>query len=199
MPRRGSKVERLIEERGLDGLGDELERRWLGRGDDQLSLRDLAEHFNERLLEQRMREGGMEILAGDVENLHRLLTDEDVSEGMRQQARNRLQRHDIDVDQLEADFVSFQAIYTYLTKYRGVDRSDAETTADDVDRARETLQRLESRTRVIAEDRLSRLRKDETLTLGEFDIFIDIDVYCSECGSSYDIYTLLDRGECGCS
>jgi hypothetical protein len=75
--RPSSKVARLIAEYGLDGLGDELEARWTGDGVERTSLRDLADYFNERLLEQTLIDAGMNALESDVSTMYRNLTDED--------------------------------------------------------------------------------------------------------------------------
>jgi len=72
-------VLRLIEEYGLDGMGDELERRWTASGDDRTNLRDLAERFNQQLLAEALAEAGLQPLSGEIENTYRLLTDEDVN------------------------------------------------------------------------------------------------------------------------
>lgn len=42
---RWSKVARRINEYDLEGLGEEMARRWTAE-DDRWSLRDLADHFN---------------------------------------------------------------------------------------------------------------------------------------------------------
>lgn len=192
-----TKVGRLIESYGLVGLGDELERRWTATGDDRLSLRDLEELFNERLLEQAMRDAGMASIEGEVDNLYRSLTSDEVSSGVRTEARNRLEREGIDVDELERDFVSYQAIRTYLKQERDADhaqRTDEEQIAKD----RDSIQRLRSRMSSVTEDKLDRLRETDRIDLGEFRLFTDMNVLCEDCGSQYTVEDLLDRGGCDC-
>ncbi len=48
-----------------------------------------------------------------------MLTDDDVSSGARTKAVHRLERTGVDVERLEADFVSHRAMRTYLTAWRG--------------------------------------------------------------------------------
>ncbi|PYZ02995.1 hypothetical protein C8039_11790 [Halogeometricum sp. wsp3] len=57
-PRRGrrSKVQRLIDEYDLDGEGERLEDLWTANREERLSLRELAEIFNQRLLERELVE-----------------------------------------------------------------------------------------------------------------------------------------------
>jgi hypothetical protein len=117
--RKSSKVARLIGEYGLgEEFGDELERRWTADGDERESLRDLADAFNRRLLESALTAAGASTVSGEASNLYRLLTGDDVSSGMRTEARARLERDGVDVDQLERDFVTYQAIRAHLTEYR---------------------------------------------------------------------------------
>lgn len=53
---RRSKVARLIDEYEWTGLGATLEARWTADGSERASLRDLADQFNERVLEAALRE-----------------------------------------------------------------------------------------------------------------------------------------------
>jgi len=67
----------LLAEYNLSGLGVELEQLWTAETDRQ-SLRELAAYSNQQLLQQRLEEAGVQILDGEVENIYRLLTDDDV-------------------------------------------------------------------------------------------------------------------------
>jgi hypothetical protein len=193
-----SKVARLLAEYGLgDSFGDELERLWTAEGDRRESLRDLADRFNRRLLESALRAGGASPVDGEVANLYRLLTDDDVSSGMRTEARTRLEREGVDVDQLERDFVSYQAIRSYLTEYRDAEYEEPSAT-EQVEGVLETIQRLRSRLRSITEGSLDRLRSTDRLTLGAFRLFVDVDVLCEDCGAQYGVVELLERGGCDC-
>jgi len=196
--RTSSKVARLIEEYDLgDTFGDELERRWTADGDERESLRDLADRFNRRLLEAALLSAGASTVDGEIDNLYRLLTADDVSSGMRTEARARLEREGVDVDGLESDFVTYQAIRSYLTEYRDAEYerpSDSEQIESVVD----TIQRLRSRLRSITEGSLERLRSTDRLALGTFRLFVDVDVLCEDCGAQYGVVELLERGGCDC-
>lgn len=195
--RPSSKVARLIDEYGFDeSFGDRLEALWTADDGERKSLRDLAALFNRRLLERAMNDAGMSTVDGEVANLYRLLTDDDVSSGMRMEARTRLERSGVDVDGVESDFVTYQAIRSYLKDYRG-----AEYRTDDVDRVEkvtETLQRFRSRVRSVTSGSLEQLRRSDRLTLGEFRLFVDVDVLCEDCGAQYGVVELLSRGGCDC-
>lgn len=195
-PGRPSKVLQLIEKYDLQTLGTELEQRWTAPQEDRDSLRDLAEYANQLVLRRVMTEAGMSPLAGEVENTYRLLTDDDVSRAKRTQAERRLEREGIDVETLRADFVSYQAVRTYLTKYRGAEYSTEER--DRLQVEAEGLQQLTGRTETIARNKLERLHNADRLQLGEFTVSAPIRVFCTDCKERFDIVQLLDDGSCDC-
>jgi hypothetical protein len=193
-----SKVGRLIEEYDLSGMDERLIDSWTGEGEQRRSLRELAAEFNRELLRAAMAEAGTSTLDGEVANTYRLLTAEDVSTGVRTQAESSLQRSGIDPEALRGDFVSHQAIHTYLTKDRGVERQSEPTTHDRVERTESTIQRLTSRLVAVAEKRLRSLRDAGTITLGTASVLVDVRVICEDCGTHTDVRTLLEEGGCEC-
>lgn len=196
--RPSSKVARLLADHDLEGFGDELEARWTGEGAERMSLRDLADLFNRRLVESVLREAELSTLERDVEETYEALVGDDVSPGVQTDTRTRLRRNGVDVEELESEFVTYQAIRSYLQSWRDVEyqeQSDAEKLKKD----RETIERLSNRTLSVTEDRLEKLRETERLDLAEFSVFLDLRVLCQGCGTQYDVSELLDRGGCGCT
>jgi hypothetical protein len=194
---RRTKVARLIDEYGLATLGAEMERRWTSDGDDRLSLRALADRFNQRLLEAKMTDAGMQPLSGEVENTYRLLTDDDVSAGRRVEAENRLEAAGVDVDGLRADFLTYQAIRHYLTEVREASYErdgDRDGTAGE----RAVIDRLQGRVESVVRDTVDRLRTAGRLAVGDYRVFVSVDVLCQDCGGQYTAGELLDRGHCDC-
>ena len=192
-----SKVGRLIDTYGMRGTGQELEDRWLGRGRESQSLRSLAEWFNQRLLGARLTTAGQDPLDGEVSNLYRLLSEEDVTAGARVDAETTLEAYGIDVEELRREFVSHQAIHTYLTEFRGA--SKERSSGDRTETVRRTVGRLRSRLVAVAENNLGHLRDAGELRLGEFTVLLEVQVLCEDCGASYSITDLLDRGGCDCA
>ena len=195
--RPSSKVARLISEYDLDGLGDELEVRWTGDGVERTSLRDLADYFNERLLERALIDAGMAALDSDVDTVYRNLTDDEVSTGVRTDARNRLESNGIDVDGLESDFVSYQAIRSYLTEYRDAEYrrlSDEEKIEKDL----QSIQRLMTRTLSVTEERIEKLTQTGRIDADDFEVLLDLQVLCGSCGTQYSIAEFLDERGCDC-
>lgn len=195
--RPSSKVARLISEYDLDGLGDELEVRWTGDGVERTSLRDLADYFNEQLLERVLIDAGLSALDSDVASTYRNLTDEDVSTGIRTDARTRLENNGVDLDSLESDFVSYQAIRSYLTEYRDAEYrrlSDEEKVEKDL----QSIQRLMTRTLSVTEERIEKLSQTDRIDAGSFEVLLDVQVLCGECGRQYAISEFLDERGCDC-
>ncbi len=196
-PNRRYKVGRVLAEYDLLDLHGALPDLWLGEDGEEMSLRELADHINVAVLQQAMEAAGAEPLEGEAENAYRLLTDDDVSVGVSTQQRNRLDREGVDVETLEDDFVTHQAVHTYLTNVLGVSKERGDDT-DPVEKHEQRVQRLRSRTEAVTENSLSELTGADDLTLGEHNVVVDLQVYCRDCGSQFDVADLFRRGGCDC-
>lgn len=192
----GCKVGRIIEKYGLTSAGAELEARWT-RDEDRWSLRDLADWFNRQVLKQAMADTGIQPVDGEVQNNYRLLTDDGVSEGDRIQLQRRLEQAGLNVDDVLADLVTYQAIRTYLKDVRDATYdAGTKTTPDGV---QQRLDRLAGRTSSVVEGQLRQLQQNDELTLDDFRILMNLQVYCEGCNSQYEIGDLIERGGCDCS
>lgn len=197
-PGPSGKVERLLEQEGLEEFGEYLVERWTETDDgDRLGLRPLAREFNVRLLETRLSSKNVGLIEGTAESYYDVLSDNDVSSGVRTQVRRTLEQAGIDVADLEDDFVSRQAIHTYLTKTRGLTPSGSDTTisTSSVDG---TLNRLRERMRQVATSKIERLRDEGLLVIGDFRVLVDIQVYCEDCGAQQSVSDLIASGACNC-
>lgn len=192
-----SKVQRIIDERGFDGFGDELERRWTTDGEDGASLRELAADFNRRVLAAEAAENGVEFLADELETVYANLTGADVDPETRVAVERRLNREGIDTDSLTDSFVSHQSMHTYLTTYRGATQTtpDPETRVTD---GRDTINKLQSRLQTVVENTLQTLENVGGIVLGDVDIFVSVTVACNDCGTRQEVNALLDAGGCNC-
>lgn len=196
-PGRRSKVSRLIDEYELTGMGETLERRWTADGYERTSLRSLADLFNEALLRSALRDSDRNPLDGEIDNLYRLLQGNDVSSADRKRVIRRLERDGVDVDSLLEEFVSYQAIRTYLQNERNV--SYERTKTDRVSATRETIERLRGRLINVADNRLEQLSAAGEVSIGSLSTVVDVRVRCAECGAQYTLDEILDRGSCECS
>lgn len=192
-----SKVARVIERYGLEGLGADMEAMWQGQSGSRKSLRELAAIFNSAVIEAAMEEVGLDPLPGEIEDVHEAMKSDDVSGGQRREIRGKLEREGIDFDELGNDLVTYQAIRTYLKKYRGVETPSQ--TTDPVEDALSTVNRLSGRLQVVTDQRLDQLANADHLDIGDHRVLVNVQVYCDSCGRQYDVATLLDRGGCHCS
>ncbi|WP_128904016.1 rod-determining factor RdfA [Halorubrum amylolyticum] len=194
---RRTKVARLVDEYDLIGVGDELEARWTATGDDHTSLRDLAAAFNRKLIEARLDEAGVRLTEREIDAVRRLLTGDEVSAADRTHLRRRLERDGVDVDTLDGDVVTYQAIRSYLRDHRGAEyeRADGDRGAT----VAEAIEKLRGRLASVTETKLDGLRKTPHLDLGEFRVAVDVRVFCTECDSRYGVVELLSSGGCDCS
>lgn len=193
---RQSKVAEVIERYGLDGIGATLETRWTAEStDERHSLRELADLFNKRVLQSVVVDANVQLVGVEVDGMYQALTDSSATPSEQTQARRRLEREDVDVDGLRDDFVSYQAIRTYLTKYR-----DAEYNrdVDQLEAAIGTINRLQARLEAVASDRLSRLCDKDSISLGEFTVIVNVEVICEDCGQQRAMADLLAGGSCNC-
>lgn len=191
------KVGRVLREYALDGLDDELERRWGGRGSGS-SLRELQREVNRRLVHSALIDVGLSPVEGEAANLQRLLTSSDVSESRRIEARRRLESDGVDVDSLVSDFVSHQTIYNHLRDCRDVSRADEQSDQERLARAESTIFGLQNRTELVTEQTLSQLASNEVIHPEEYDVVVDIQAICKTCGRSYEVETLLESNGCQC-
>lgn len=193
-----SKVERLLDEWDMQSVGQQLEDYWLGTGEQQYSLRKLADWFNQRLLEQALQDSDESYVEAEVENLYELLTGDEVSRGVQAEVETRLEQAGIDTEELHQSFVSHQSIYTYLTKVREVSRSKETTDVSQIEKTNTSIQRLVNRTNAVVTRSLENLHNTDRISLGEFSIFVDIDVYCHDCNTQYGVQELLSQRGCDC-
>lgn len=195
----GDKVQKVINEWGLLEIGDELEQRWLGRARDEHSLRELAEYFNKQVLVEALTESGTVPLEGEVENLYHLLTGEDVNRASKIQTEQRLTELGIAVEDLTDDFVSHQTMYRYLKNHRGVQKqTEKQSTEELVDSVRRASTRLSNRLKTVIRKNLETLNNRSEFHIGEFDIYVDIQIACSECNTTRELSQILERNGCDC-
>lgn len=188
-----NKVDRVIAKRNLGDLGAELERRWLAESEESMSTRELADYFNRRVLEAAVDDSDVFTLSGDVDQVYETLT----GEGDEALVRSRLEESGVDVDGVEDDFVSHQTVHRYLKEHREVEQPEP-SDEDRVQRGLDTVQRLRGRTAAVTERTVGSLQNNDSIDVGSFDVLVDVQVLCHDCGRSYDAAELLERGGCDC-
>lgn len=190
------KVLRMIEKYDLEGVGETLEARWTD-SDDRWSLRDLAAFFNQAILEATLKGSESPMVDGELENIYRLLTDDGVNTVDKTRARRKLERAGVDPNEVLEDFVSYQAIRTYLKEYRHVEYENNGN--NPIEREKVNLQRLQGRMEAVANSTVSQLESAGELTISDFRLLVDVRVFCEGCNERYEITELLEAGGCNCA
>ncbi len=192
---RSTKVARVIREYDLEGMGARLEAAWTGETGERTSLRDLADEFNHAVLNAALRDAGVSSLDFEVDGMYRALTSDSGAE--RTRAERRLEREGLDVETVATDFVTHQAVHTYLTTERGASLPEDET--DPAERKIETIEKLQGRVAAVTESALSSLEAADELDRGDYEVLVDVRTVCPACGSDYAIGELLHGGGCQCT
>lgn len=187
------KVGRVSDTFGIGETEADLVRQWR---QGEISIRDCQKMFNKEVLQVAIEGAVTNLLDGEVENLYRLLTSDDVSEGMRTQAHNRLEREGVDADRIVQAFVSHQTVYRHLRDCLGMEQQDS--TSDSIEQAIDRIRRLRSRAEAVTNGTLESLQKEEDIYFGDTDILVNINVICNECGTQSDIVTAAQNGGCAC-
>lgn len=191
------KVPRVAAKYEITAIEDELADLWT-RADDPVSLRDLATYFNKQILEAAMETADVDLLEGEVDNTYHLLTDESVSSGVHTETVKKLERDGVDVDQLESDFVSYQAVRTYLYDCRNVER-EPRTDAERIEGVARSVAQLQNRTTTVTAEKLAQLDRTDRIDLGDFQVFLDVRIFCEDCETQYDVSEILERKGCRCN
>jgi hypothetical protein len=191
------KVSRVAADEGLVGVHEELRERWTEP--DGPSVRELTDEFNKRVLKTALRSAGTLPIDGEIDNVYRLLSDDDVGEAERVRARQRLQQNGVDTERVEAELVSHQTMYRHLrncldTEYEG----DTKTPAERLAEWSERVQALKSRTSAVTMQGVEHLDRHGAVDINTPSVSVDITVSCDECGAFFSAEEFLDEGACDC-
>ncbi|MCG1003196.1 MULTISPECIES: rod-determining factor RdfA [Halobacterium] len=193
--RPNSKVARVIEAYDIGGMGEQLEVAWTGEHGERTSLRDLADEFNRAVLDEAIRRSDGAVPETDVQSAYQTLTGDDVSSADRMRKQRELEAMGVDVDDVQSDFVTHQAVHTYLTEYREAELPDQ---SGDPDQKADVIERLQGRTTAVTESTIESLTGSGDLSDHDYDVIVDVRVICGDCGTGYAAGELLRQGGCDC-
>lgn len=197
-PKPCCKVGQVLRRYDLEDFGTELVHRWTDQSGESASLRELKRDLNRELLRAALSDAGVPPIEGEAENFRRVLRSSDVSESRRVEVHRRLENDGIDVEGLLADFVSHQTIHNHLRDCQNASVPDDKSEEEQLSQAKSTIFGLQSRTEAVTAKTLSQLGRKGLISPEEFDVVVDIQAICEECGRSSDIGDLLATGQCRC-
>lgn len=191
-----TKVGRLIDSYELGEYGEELERMWTAEGKRRRSLRELSDIFNKRILRSAMEDSEFETISDELDGVYQKISGMSGSPADQTRTQRRLKRDGVDVEKIKSDFVTYQAIRSYLKEERN---AEYEPDEDPVERDRTTIQRLRSRTTTVTATKLEGLEKADCIELGTHQVTVDINIFCEDCGRQFDVTEVLDQNGCECT
>lgn len=191
------KVGTAVERFGLDGLDAYLAAEWTDP--EGASLRDLAAETNRRTLRAALRAAAADPPGEGIDATYRLLAGDTGSEGARVAVRNRLERQGVAVDAVESAFVSHATVHSHLRDCLGVSHGAQEPApAERVAAAERTVGALRSRLEAVTGTTVEQLRDAGVLALPGFDVYVDVNVACRDCGRYHSVTDLLAARGCDC-
>ena len=173
----------------------DVDTRLLQRREQGASLRELATFFNERVLSEALDRATQEVI-GDAETIYAVLMDDDTDRARRAELRSKLARYDVDVDDVQQDFVSHQTVRNHLNGCREIDTG--RESGLDLENGRKTIEWAQARSEGVIEQTIERLRNAGEVTDTRTEVIQSVRVACSACGRSYRIEKYLERGGCDC-
>lgn len=188
----GCKVCRVLDERGVDHLDDELVARWHGDTGERMGYRRLADWLNVTLLRREMERVGLPTGGGEARSRYERLTAESTAD----EVRRLLHREGVDVDSLREDVASYSVVRTHLRDCLGEERERSPPSDWEADR----LDGLEAYAASEAADAVrSLVNKGKLSAGGEAEPTVSIRVRCSACGAAAAIDEALAAGTfCDC-
>lgn len=196
---RPRKVPKLLGKYDLEGYGEELCDLWT-RETNRYSVRELEVKFNGRLIQAAVETHGGDIGAMTAEDYYQNLASDETDETKKQRIRDRLASFGVDVDALEADFVSYHGIYTYL-RSRGATPGEESDTDEPETLVQSVLETAED-TRKTASDELTpeleQLSNAGVIPEASPEPHVTIKLTCAYCGAVHPLRRYLTRQGCGC-
>lgn len=184
----GCKVCRVLDERGMQRYEDRLVDQWTADPPNRKGYRQLADWLNTMMLRREMDRAGLSTLGNEPESKYQRLHggDETVADEVRTDLRNE----GIDVDGLDADFVSYGVVRTHFKECLDLDR-DVESTDWEADAIGYTHDHASGK----LEDAVrSLLNKDELSACGEVEVHVSFEVECEGCHTRIPVDRALRRG-----
>ncbi len=184
----GCKVCRVLDERDMGRYEDRLIDQWQADSPQRKGYRQLTEWLNTMMLRREMDRAGLSTLGNEPESKYERLRDGD--ETVAAEVRTDLRNEGIDVDELDADFVSYGVVRTHLKDCLDLDR-DVEPTDWEQDAIEYTRKHATGK----LEDAVrSLINKGKVSACGEVDVHVTLEVECEGCHSRVPVDRALRRG-----
>lgn len=178
-------------------LAEKLGEQW--EADNGPGLRQLAQQFNNLVINAALLDAGEPTLDGEAELLYQLLTDDEVEDAERARARRRLEEQGINPADLTDDFISYRTINRHFEKCtdRERDLSSEPVTADE---ALSRVNALKNRLEQVTAKSITEVAQHTDLGTdgSDVDFIVQVNIVCHECGDRMPLRDLFANG-CSCA
>jgi hypothetical protein len=196
------KVGRASGKYAIDNMNEKLHSRRMNQG---MSLRDLADYFNQQVLNRAIERTGADLadvaygaVSPDdaVARVYESLTSETISADREARVRTRLEQRGVDVNDIESDWVTHPTMRSHLNECLGIETSrSSEIGRED---SRDTIEWARTRCTKIVHQTVSRLISAGVVTVSDHHVSVSINISCSDCGQTYRLSELLTEQSCSC-
>ncbi len=188
------KVDRVRDKYDLYNLDARLEHRY--RSTDE-GVRQLEDWINCQILERAMEKAGMTVLDGEERNYYRLLTNDEVLDSARREARGELREASVDVDEVESNFVSYQTVRKHLNECLDIDTSRDYNPDPGADL--QQIKKMRQRVTNVIEGSLARLSREDVAHIEDPSVTVSFKIRCGNCRRRHDVIEFLSgNATCTC-
>ena len=173
----------------------DIDTKLLQQREQGASLRELAAFFNKRILSEALNRATQEVV-GDADTIYQVLMDDDTDRARQAELRSKLARYNVDIDEVQQDFVSHQTVRNHLNGCRKIDTGRESTF--DLEAGRKTIEWAQARSEGVIRETIERLRNAGEVADTGTEVTQSVRVACAACGQSYRIEEFLAQGGCGC-
>ena len=173
----------------------DIDTKLLQQREQGASLRELAIFFNKQILSKALNRATQEII-GDTETIYQVLMDDDTDRAREAELRSKLARYNVDIDDVQQDFISHQTVRNHLNDCREMDTGRESTLT--LGGGQKTIEWAQARSEGVIEQTIERLRNAGEVTDTPTEVTQSVRVACSACGRSYRIEAFLEQGGCSC-
>jgi len=201
--RRTRKLDVVVDKYDLHGIVDELESRWTRKNpEERYSIRELEKYLNAAIIRAALeKEVGYSPVNYNPKDIFEILNDgEDVSKSDERFVRQWMEDN-LDLEELESDFVSYYSIFTFLRDVRNAESPNQRDTSPEKAKER-GVDRIEQQTSNLNEATKSALKTVKNANVvadNDYEIRVSVRIECPDCGVVLPGAEFIRQGGCECS
>lgn len=187
------KVGRVSAKYELHDVNSQLVEKWQSG----TSIRRLTKSLNKKIIESELTAANVSQLKWSQTPVYKALHTNQLSDAEEIEIRRELDRAGVEVNNLASDLMSHQTLYRHVTQCLGESKDDSPTPQERRSNAKNTVYGLQHRTEIVTRSNLETLESAGITNLGDFEVLVDLQVVCGDCGRSMSFDQAITEG-CNC-